>query len=252
MNDLLTVRDQMGREVAFSYPPKRVVSLVPSQTEFLVDIGAPVVGRTKFCVHPQPFIKEIQVIGGTKNVRFEQIAKLMPDLIIGNKEENDQDNIEKLAQHYPVWMSDIYTLHDAFQMMAEVGKLCDRTTQASQLIGECEASIARVKGRSGGKVVYLIWQKPWMAAGKNTFIDEMLGHLGYENLVVEERYPELSNEQISNLGPEKILLSSEPYPFQSAHLHKAQEIWPQAKVELVDGELFSWYGSRLKAWTSSS
>ena len=250
MVDLLTTTDQMGREVAYSYPPKRIISLVPSQTEFLIDLGVSVIGRTKFCIHPQPSVKEVPVIGGTKDYRFDQIDQLRPDLIIGNKEENDRKGIEALSDRYPVWMSDIYTLSDAFQMMKEVAQLCDRSKPAEKLIAECKSSLDRVEGTASGKVVYLIWQKPWMAAGRNTFVDHMLIHLGYENVVTQERYPELTVEEISQLAPEKILLSSEPYPFKSKHEQLVQDIWPSTEVQLVDGELFSWYGSRLRKWTN--
>ena len=248
MSDLRTVHDQLGREVTFSYPPKRIISLVPSQTEFLIDIGAPVVGRTKFCIHPSSIVSDIQVIGGTKNFRFDAIRQLKPDLIIGNKEENYKEGIEALEKEFPVWMSDIFTLDDSICMMTELGKICNLETNANQVIEECETSTVKVKGTKAGKVIYLIWKDPWMAAGSNTFINHMLDHLGYTNLVTQDRYPELSPDQIASLRPEKILFSSEPYPFKEKHLIEAKRKWPDAVCEWVDGELYSWYGSRLRAW----
>lgn len=248
MSDLLTAVDQMGREVNFSFPPKRVISLVPSQTEFLVDIGAPLVGRTKFCVHPEDRVSSIPVIGGTKNFQFDKIKELQPDLIIGNKEENYQEGIEELSKHFPVWMSDIYSLQDSLEMMEKLGEICDLKEPAEKIIYQCNASLTKVKGKSSGKVVYLIWKSPWMAAGKNTFIDYLLSHLGYENLVSSERYPALSDEQIAVLNPEKILFSSEPFPFKETHIMEAKKRWPDAQCQLVDGELHSWYGSRLRKW----
>lgn len=242
----------MGREVEVPVLPKGIISLVPSQTEFLLDIGAPVVGRTKFCIHPADKVKDIPIVGGTKNFRFDVIRNLKPDLIIGNKEENYEEGIEELTQDFPVWMSDIYTMEDAFQMMTTIGHLCDLEARADEIIRECREATESVKGSKSGKVIYLIWSKPWMAAGKNTFIDHMLTHLGYENLVTEERYPELTTEQITELNPDKILFSSEPFPFKEEHLTEAKSQWPSAKGQLVDGELYSWYGSRLRKWESTA
>ncbi|MEQ9405761.1 MAG: helical backbone metal receptor [Cyclobacteriaceae bacterium] len=248
MSNLRTVTDQMGREVVVSFPPKRIISLVPSQTEFLIDIGVPVVGRTKFCIHPKEMINPIPVIGGTRKFRFDQIRKLKPDLIIGNKEENYQEGITQLAEEFPVWMSDIYTLEDAFEMMKNLGAICGRTAEAENVVEKCQESLEKVKGKYEGKVVYLIWKDPWMSAGTHTFINHMLHFLGYKNLVKEERYPVLSSDQIEKLNPDKILFSSEPYPFKEDHLEAAKNLWPKASCQLVDGELYSWYGSRMCSW----
>ena len=248
MSDLRTIQDQMGREVTFSSPPQRIISLIPSQTEFLVDIGVPVVGRSKFCIHPEENVKAIPVIGGTKNFRFQEIKKLNPDLIIGNKEENYQSGIEKLEKDLPVWMSDIYTLEDAFQMMDHLGEICDKKKEAKSVINECIQATEKVKGTKSGKVIYLIWQNPWMAAGKRTFVDHLLTHLGYENLISDERYPQLTADQITSLNPDRILFSSEPFPFKEKHLEIARKKFRNSACELVDGELYSWYGSRLREW----
>ncbi|GAB4236738.1 MAG: helical backbone metal receptor [Ekhidna sp.] len=248
MGGLRTVIDQMGREVSFTFPLKRIVSLVPSQTEFLLDIGAPVVGRTKFCVHPKSKVETIPIVGGTKKFRFETIRQLQPDLIIGNKEENYEEGITSLESDFPVWMSDIYTLQDAFDMMDMLGSLCGLELRAQQIIDECEKATSKVKDTKSGKILYLIWSNPWMVAGKDTFIDHMLTHLGYTNVTTESRYPELTTDDISKLEPDYILLSSEPYPFKEKHLEAAKNRWPNANIRLVDGELYSWYGSRLREW----
>lgn len=240
----------MGREVQIASPPHRIVSLVPSQTEFLLDIGAPVVGRTKFCIHPNDQVKDIPIIGGTKNFRFDKIRELQPDLIIGNKEENYKYGIEKLEKEFSVWMSDIFTLNDSFKMMSELGGICSLNDQAEKIIQTCHTAAEKVKNSKSGKVIYLIWKEPWMAAGKNTFIDHFLTHLGYENIISEERYPELTTQQIANLNPDKILFSSEPFPFKEEHLVEARAVWPNTECTLVDGELYSWYGSRLIKWAN--
>lgn len=238
----------MGREVVIASPPHRIISLVPSQTEFLIDIGAPVVGRTKFCIHPAEKGKDIPIIGGTKNFRMDAIRELKPDLIIGNKEENYQKGIVELEKEFPVWMSDIYNFDDSIQMMSAIGTLVNREKESSDIVSECQSALEKVKGTKSDKVIYLIWKNPWMAAGKNTFIDQMLSHLGYENLITDERYPQLTDEQITKLHPDQILFSSEPFPFAESHLALAASRWPKVKSTLVDGELFSWYGSRLRMW----
>lgn len=248
MSDLRIFIDQMKREVAIPSLPHRIVSLVPSQTEFLIDIGAPVVGRTKFCIHPEEEIDSIPIIGGTKKFRFDVIRELRPDLIIGNKEENYEEGIEKLAKDFPVWMSDIFTLEDSFEMMRSLGQICQRNWETQSVMATCRSALNAVKNSQQGRVLYLIWRKPWMAAGKDTFIDHLLGFLGYENSVTKIRYPELTDEDIQELNPEKILLSSEPYPFSNKHLAEVQALWPNVDIQLVDGELHSWYGSRLRYW----
>lgn len=247
MSETKTI-DQMGREVIVTSPPHRIISLVPSQTEFLLDINAPVVGRTKFCIHPSEKVKGIPNIGGTKNFRLDAIRDLKPNLIIGNKEENYADGITELEKEFPIWMSDIFTLNDSFQMMTTIGRLVNREKETARVIGECKESLEKVKGTRSGKVIYLIWKNPWMAAGKNTFIDHMLTYLGYENLIKDDRYPELTDDKIKELHPDIILFSSEPFPFTKKHLNQAESQWPKSMSQLVDGELFSWYGSRLRFW----
>lgn len=250
MPDRVEVVDMMGRKVEVNLQPKRIVSLVPSQTEFLIDIGVPLVGRTKFCIHPSDKVKDIPVVGGTKKFRFDVIDDLQPDLIIGNKEENYKEGIEELARTYPVWMSDIYSLSDSFKMMSELGDICERKNESANIIDACRNATNRIKASKSGRALYLIWKNPWMAAGKNTFIDHMLSHLGYENAVEAERYAELSEEAIRSLNPDLIFLSSEPFPFKDKHLDELSKIWPESECRLVDGELYSWYGSRLRHWIS--
>jgi ABC-type Fe3+-hydroxamate transport system substrate-binding protein len=246
-----TVTDQMGRAVTFPFPPRRIISLVPSQTELLYDLGLAdeVVGQTLFCIHPEAMHKTKPRIGGTKNYKFDKIAALQPDLIIGNKEENEKDGIEELAKHYPVWMSDIQTLDDALEMMTMVGALTNCSNRADEITGRIRREFASFEtpGTTTLRTAYLIWRNPWMAAGHNTFITSMLGRLGLQNVFEHEasRYPQISNEQLASAAPELILLSSEPYPFKEKHIAELQQLCPDAKILLVDGELFSWYGSRL-------
>ena len=247
--------DQMGRLVTFPDTPKRIISLVPSQTELLYDLGLTdeVVGQTLFCVHPTEMRNAKPLVGGTKNVKLDRVDALSPDLIIANKEENDKAQIEELMDQYPVWVSDIKTLDDAIQMVKQVGFLVNKSVEANAIATSINDSFNVFKNDTTNpikdkSVLYLIWRKPWMCAGNDNFINEMLTSMGLINSTTEKmgRYPELSNQEITALNPDFIFLSSEPYPFKEKHMDELQQLCPQSKIILVDGELFSWYGSRLQ------
>jgi ABC-type Fe3+-hydroxamate transport system substrate-binding protein len=244
--------DQMGRELTINFPPKRIISIVPSQTELLFDLGLDqeIIGLTKFCIHPIEKFAERTKVGGTKKLNIDLIKDLKPDLIIGNKEENTQSDIEELAAYFPVWMSDIFTLDDAMKTIGQVGALVDREPEASYLnhlisAGFNDLKTLALQHHIDKKVAYLIWRKPYMAAGKNTFIDNILLINGMTNVIKQDRYPTITLEQLKTLNCELILLSSEPYPFGEKHIEEIQLAIPDTKIMLVDGEMFSWYGSRL-------
>ncbi|WP_448519289.1 ABC transporter substrate-binding protein [Rhodoflexus sp.] len=244
-----TFTDQMGRQVTIPAPPQRIVSLVPSQTELLFDLGLRdrIVGVTKFCIHPAEAVKGKTIIGGTKNFRLEVIHRLQPDLIVGNKEENYKEGIEELSQHYPVWMSDICTLADSLAMIRAIGELTQTEAKAEAIAQEIENSFAALAAyQTAKRALYIIWRKPWMAAGSQTFINEMLQRGGWQNAVTASRYPELSEADIRALAPDLVFLSSEPFPFREKHIAELRQMLPDAQILLVDGEMFSWYGSRLR------
>lgn len=236
----------MQRTVEIQSTVSRIVSLVPSQTELLVDLGLrdKLVGITKFCVHPKGLKKEVQLIGGTKNVKVDLVRSLDPDLVIGNKEENNRADIEALEEAFPVWMSDIFNLQDALEMIRKVGEITGTGKEAAKICSKIQTNFAQLEQvKNGGKtVLYLIWKNPYIAAGPNTFIDAMLSTLGFENAVQTERYPEV---EMTTLNPDLIFLSSEPFPFKEKHVEELQKQFPGSRVVLVDGEYFSWYGSRL-------
>jgi ABC-type Fe3+-hydroxamate transport system substrate-binding protein len=241
--------DQAGFTFTGSRPALRIVSLVPSQTELLFFLGAEkqVVGVTKFCIHPAKAKSTCAVVGGTKNPNLEQIRQLAPDLILGNKEENDQASIERLRQEFPVWLTDIVSLADVYAMIGAVGQLTDTQPPATALIQQLQKAFSTFVKPLPQRLVYLIWRNPYMAAGQQTFINSMLEAGGFLNVVQQPRYPELTLAEIRNLDPEVIFLSSEPYPFAEKHIAELQAAVPTAQIKLVDGELFSWYGSRLLA-----
>jgi ABC-type Fe3+-hydroxamate transport system substrate-binding protein len=240
--------DQLGREVNLPSVPKRIISVVPSQTELLFYLGLndEVIGITKFCIHPADKFKSTTKIGGTKQLDLAKIKTLSPDLIIANKEENERGQLEELMQHFPVWISDIYNLADAFEMIERVGELINREREAGVLSNSINRNFNSFNSPLRNlRVAYFIWRKPYMVAGKNTFIDNMLQKCGLINAFEQERYPEVDEGMLIEAKPDIILLSSEPYPFKEKHIAELKAIVPSAKIKLVDGEMFSWYGNRL-------
>jgi len=227
--------------------PTRIISLVPSQTELLFDLGLQeeVVGITKFCIHPTQWFRHKKRVGGTKTIDISSVRALQPDLILANKEENTQADIEALSKEFPVWVSDIKNVQDALDMIAQVGELVNRKEEAQQLIDKIQKKMTVRTNQNSIDALYLIWQKPYMAAGADTFIHDMMSYAGMRNVVTQMRYPTLTMEEIIALQPAYVLLSSEPFPFKQKHVEEMQASLPDVKIILVDGELFSWYGSRM-------
>ncbi len=245
-----SVTDQMGREVDVPEHPQRIISLVPSQTELLHDLGLGerVVGITKFCIHPEAWFRSKTRVGGTKQVDLDKVRALKPDLIIGNKEENAQADIEALEREFPVWMSDVRDLDSALDMILRVGALVGNDEQASNLCARIAQAFAGLQPLAPIRsAAYFIWRDPLMVAGGGTFIHDMMRRTGFTNAFAHrnERYAEIEPAELAAADPDMILLSSEPYPFADKHLMEFNMICPGAPVKLVDGELFSWYGSRL-------
>lgn len=240
--------DQLNREVHVAQYPKRIISIVPSQTELLFYLGLDdeIIGITKFCTHPHNKVRSKTKIGGTKQLNIELIKALQPDLIIANKEENEQSQVEELMNICPVWISDIADLPGALNMIESIGEVVGRTTQANTLSQAITNEFTKLSNTPLNlRVAYLIWRKPYMAAGTGTFINSMLQVCGLTNAFGQRRYPEVSNEMLIDADPDVVLLSSEPYPFGKKHIEEIGLILPKAKIILVDGEMFSWYGSRL-------
>lgn len=245
------MKDQIHRTVKLNNTPKRIVSLVPSQTELLCDLGleANVVGVTKFCVHPHHIKTTAKVVGGTKHIHIEKIKALQPDIILCNKEENTENIVNACEQIAPVHVSDIFTLEDSLELIAQYGVLFKRVKMASFLINDIQKEYTIFKKYIANedvyKTTYFIWKSPWMVAAKNTFINYLLDLNKFENYYANKvRYPEIELKE--NKEVTLVLLSSEPYPFKEAHKKELKVFYPNAKTLLVDGEMFSWYGSRLK------
>ncbi|QEC79958.1 ABC transporter substrate-binding protein [Mucilaginibacter ginsenosidivorax] len=241
-------RDQLNRVINLPSIPKRIVSVVPSQTELLFYFGlnVEIVGITKFCIHPEAKVKEIAKVGGTKQLNIELIKSLRPDLIIANKEENDRGQVEELMDVCPVWVSDIYDLETALTMIEGVGDIVGKGQEAYALNLEIRHRFdTYIFPPLNITVAYFIWKNPYMVAGRQTYIDSLLQKCGLTNTFESERYPEVSPDDLAAANPNVIFLSSEPYPFKQKHVHEFKQLVPKAKAVLVDGEMFSWYGSRL-------
>ena len=250
---VMIIIDQLHRSVEFNFPPKRIISLVPSQSELLWYLGVKeeLVGITKFCIHPNEMFQLVKRIGGTKTINIDEVKKLNPCLIIANKEEHEQNQIEELAKMFPVYISDIYNLNDASQMIEQIGIITDRENESKKTISSIIEKHQLFKNQhlkiNQNKVTYLIWKNPYMAAGSNTFITSMLHEIGFENIFAnhQNRYPEITVADLQEKQLDYLFLSSEPYPFKEKDIIELQEKLPDTKIILVDGEMFSWYGSRL-------
>ncbi|WP_430412366.1 ABC transporter substrate-binding protein [Kordia sp.] len=249
----MKIQDQLHRELFFETTPKRIISLVPSQTELLYDLGLEdsIVGITKFCVHPYHLKSTKAIVGGTKSIKLEKIKELQPDIILCNKEENTKEIVETLEKLFPVHVSDVKNIDESLEMISQYGKIFRCNTEASKINDKIQFYLrdfqAFVKDIPVQKVAYFIWRKPWMVAGKDTFINYLLTLCKFENIYESHgRYPEVEIKKIRLQGdPAIVMLSSEPYPFKSAHAFELGRCTHHAKVVFVDGEYFSWYGSRL-------
>lgn len=245
--------DQMNRRLELEKIPQRIVSLVPSQTELIADLGLEeqIVGVTKFCVHPKELRKRKQVVGGTKQVHPEKIAELAPDIILCNKEENTPEIVEELQRLAPVHVSDIKTIDDSLELIREYGMMFDAKEKASEVVGkildEKKAFEEFISQRPQKKTAYFIWKNPWMVVAQDTFIDHLLELNNFRNVFAgsKSRYPEVRPEELQDLEPELVLLSTEPFPFKEDDKEELSKVVRKDCIQIVDGEYFSWYGSRL-------
>jgi ABC-type Fe3+-hydroxamate transport system substrate-binding protein len=248
-----TVKDQLGREISLKTVPKRIVSLVPSQTELLCDLALEneLVGITKFCVHPYHLKSTKTIVGGTKKVNFEKIKALQPDFILCNKEENSYELLPELEKIAPTYFSDVNTIQESIDLILRLGSILNRRTEADNLVHKIEFKLTDfnqfIKDKPIRKVAYFIWAKPWMVAGNDTYINEMLKLNKFENIYGDmSRYPKVEINRIRHEGdPDVVFLSSEPFPFKDEHALEISNFTNRSITVFADGELFSWFGSRL-------
>ena len=241
--------DQLGRNVDVVSNHLKIVSVVPSQTELLFDLGLneEVAGITKFCVHPQHWFRTKPKIGGTKQLHLNKIRQLEPNLIIANKEENNREQIEELVKEFPVWITDVNNLDGALWMIEAIGKITNRHQHANEILAQIRMNFAQLHiPNIKPRTCYLIWKDPYMTIGGDTFINDMLKCVGLTNIFENQnRYPAVTIQELKAADCELLLLSSEPFPFRQKHLKELQTFLPDTKIVLTDGEMFSWYGSRL-------
>ncbi|MCB9741370.1 MAG: ABC transporter substrate-binding protein [Alphaproteobacteria bacterium] len=253
---MIDVVDGRGLPLRLSAPPRRVVSLVPSSTETLFALGAPVVGCTRYCVHPREAVRELVRVGGTKDLVLERIEALAPELIVGNAEENTREMFAALEPRWPLYVSFPKDVDGAIADLRSLGVAVGRPEAAEREARRIEQARARLAARPRRPFTYayLIWRGPWMAAGPDTFISAMLAERGGVNAVQgPSRYPELSPEALREV--DRVLLSSEPFPFRERHVEELVKAGvPRERVRFVDGELCSWHGVRMaeafEAWAA--
>ncbi|MES2015656.1 MAG: helical backbone metal receptor [Pseudomonadota bacterium] len=231
-------------------PGARIVSLVPSITELLCDLGlAPqLVGRTGFCIHPAQVVQGIAKIGGTKDVNLDKIRKLAPTHVVVNIDENEKPTVDALAQFVPhIVVTHPNAPRDNLALAQLMGAIFGAEQQAGAWCAEFEAAYAMLQAAPKGaaaKVLYCIWQDPWMSISSDTYIASMLAEIGWRTPQLgTARYPSFSWSEELVASIDGVLLSSEPYRFTQAHAD-ALEKQIGKPVHLVDGEMMSWYGSR--------
>ena len=246
-------KDQLNNTIELQATPKRIICLVPSITELLVDLGLRdcIVGITKFCMHPANLRKEKKIVGGTKNINFDKIKSLNPDFIICNKEENTKTIVSQCKSITATYVSNIFTIKDTLDLIKDFGIIffcTEKATDVSQRIENAHLGFLKfMRNKQSKNVAYFIWKNPWMVAANHTFIHHLLELNNFKNIYgTKNRSPEIDIENLKDFNDlEYIFLSSEPYPFNDKHIKELKSKTTGTKVILVNGEYFSWYGSRL-------
>lgn len=230
--------------------PARIVSLVPSITELLCELGlaGELVGRTGFCIHPWETVRVIPKVGGTKDVKLDRVRALEPTHVIVNVDENLRETAEALAEFVPhVVVTHPQGPRDNLDLYRQLGGIFGREAEAERLCAAFERTYAGVSARDYPRrqVLYLIWREPWMTVAPETYISRTLAAFNWHTQPVEcaGRYPEIELAELAG-RVDRVLLSSEPYHFKEDHFAEVAAALPGAEVSLIDGEMTSWYGSR--------
>ncbi len=243
-------RDMLDRTVKIPFPPQRIISLVPSITETLFDLGLEkkIVGITDYCIHPKEKVKEVTKIGGTKNPNIELITDLKPDLIIADKNENTQSQVEKLMKISPVFVMDVNNYEEALSMILLLGTISDRKQEADEMVTAIQNSFQDLQSLDHSKTVFFpIWKGPCMTINKDTYIHSMIHKIGLINAFADSdtHYPQVSDQELNDLQPDFVFLPSEPCSYTPEDVVYCKSLFPNAKVIELDGQMFAWYGSRL-------
>lgn len=243
-----TILDALGRTLYYSFPPKRIISICPAITETLIEIGLreEIIGRTKYCLYPTGQVEHIVVVGGTKQVNLDKILALKPDLVITEKEDNSKEIVEMLEKHVPVYVAQVESVQGAYQMIIDMGELCDREQAAQALVQDIQSRFEQLP-KNSARAGYIIWRKPYMAVGTTTYIHDVLTQLGFVNpfAALDGRYPEVSKQILIDAHLDVLFLASEPFPFNETHMAEFRSFLPHTDIQLIDGEMF-WYGAKMR------
>ncbi|MEE1131235.1 MAG: helical backbone metal receptor [Caryophanon sp.] len=239
------IQDELQRTIELHEPITRIVSLCPAITEtlFALGVGHYVVGRTRFCIFPTE-ASSVPAVGGTKDVNYDAIDALAPQLILCEKEENTKDIVNTLSKKYPVYVAQVETIAMAHTMIEKLGLLTNRVEAVSKLLNDITAtSLPNMNGRAA----YMMWRKPYMVVGATTYISDVLETIGFTNPFTthDGRYPTVTIEQLQDAQLDYLLLSSEPFPFAQKHIDELHSYLPNTRIQLIDGEMF-WYGAKMK------
>jgi ABC-type Fe3+-hydroxamate transport system substrate-binding protein len=242
--------DAVGTVHSVAGGDARIVSLVPSVTELLCDLGlsSQLVGRTGFCIHPREIVRGIPKVGGTKDVDVDRVRELAPTHLVVNIDENRKETVDALAAFVPsIVVTHPLAPEDNLGLYRLLGGIFGRPAEAERLCDAFSAAYADLgdAARRPAPVLYLIWRDPWMTVSRDTYISRTLALVGWQTLPERsaDRYPEVDITAVPGTV-ERVLLSSEPYRFREKHLAEVEMLVPGARVELIDGEMTSWYGSR--------
>lgn len=238
----------------------RIVSLVPSLTELLFELGLGpyVIGRTGFCIHPGDQVRNVAKVGGTKSIDVDKVRALAPTHIVVNREENPRELVEQIREFVPsVVVTDPVTVQDNISLYRQIGEVFDVMPAAELLVTRFETAHQRLLSQKFKplRLIYLIWRDPWMTVASDTFISQMLAQAGMQTLPDTTvlgrlpdaaRYPEITEQHMADLQPDLVLLSTEPYRFQESHCELILRIdgLDATSCRLIDGEMTSWYGPR--------
>jgi len=204
-----------------------------------------IVGRTRFCKFPEDRVEQALNIGGTKEIKLDRIHSLKPDLIIAEKEENTKKIVETLEKHYPTFVFEIQSINDSLRMIEDLGKLVGKQEKALLLHDPVEQTIINLPKVNHKRAAYMIWQNPYMVVGNDTYINSLLQRLGFRNPFVNfsGRYPVITLDDLKDAQLDYLFLATEPFPFQEKHVIHFQNLLPDFKTTIIDGEMF-WYGAK--------
>lgn len=268
MSDQAHRTDALGHVHAVAGADARIASLVPSITEllFALGLGNQVVARTGFCVHPEPDVRAVPKVGGTKDVQLDKLRALAPTHVIVNIDENRRDTVEAIRAFVPhVIVTHPCAPEDNVPLYRLLGAIFGRAAQAEALVAALEAGLDALGQAAwpARRVLYAIWQDPWMTVSRDTYISRMLARVNWQTWpaatpevcvdgdcsrpnAAGERYPTFRWSDALVRDLDAVLLSTEPYRFTETHAD-ALERQLGLPVLLVDGEMLSWYGSRAVA-----